>query len=146
MADQITRKEFIQVSLTTMGALLIASCAPEEIENQATPSPTSIPESEIAPNLFVKISSLGIVTLTIARSEMGQGVRTSLAMILAEELGANWQDIRVEQAPADPAFGSQLTGGSTSIMQNYLLLILPGYLNPQRRKHLNLLMVKLYKA
>ena len=64
-----------------------------------------------------------MVTLTVHRSEMGQGVRTALAMILAEELEADWANVRVEQSPANSAIGNQITSGSGSITLNsrYLL-------------------------
>ena len=66
------------------------------------------------PNSWIRIDSEGIVTLTIGKSEMGQGVRTSLAMLLAEELEADWTRIKLVQAKPSP--GSDLgTGGSDSI-------------------------------
>ena len=54
--------------------------------------------ARFAPNQWVRIDASGRVTVVVARSEMGQGVRTSLAMILAEELGADWKAVAVEQA------------------------------------------------
>ncbi len=59
------------------------------------------------------------VVIAIPRCEMGQGVRTGLAMILAEELDANWDNVRVRHAPVDPVYGSQGTGGSTSTRQEW---------------------------
>ncbi len=68
------------------------------------------------PLVFVSISADGIVTVVCHRSEMGQGVRTSLAMIVADELEADWAQVRVEQAPGDEArYGNQNTDGSRSI-------------------------------
>lgn len=84
-------------------------------EPAATPEPTS----RFSPNVFLSIDNHGMVTVTVHRSEMGQGVRTALAMILAEELEANWADIRVQQAPADPSYGSQDTHGSLSMIECY---------------------------
>jgi isoquinoline 1-oxidoreductase beta subunit len=70
------------------------------------------------PNGWVRIGDDGIVTLTIGKSEMGQGVRTSLAMILAEELGADWTRIKLVQAKPSP--GSDLgTGGSDSVRSGW---------------------------
>jgi isoquinoline 1-oxidoreductase subunit beta len=62
------------------------------------------------------------VILTVHRSEMGQGVRTALAMILAEELDVAWGSVRIEQAPANSAFGSQTTSGSGSVTGFYSTL------------------------
>ena len=70
---------------------------------------------EFAPNAYLRIAPDGKVTIVVARSEMGQGVRTSLPMILADELDANWSDIAIQQAGASTLFGDQSTGGSASV-------------------------------
>ncbi|MBL6455396.1 xanthine dehydrogenase family protein molybdopterin-binding subunit [Belnapia sp. T6] len=68
------------------------------------------------PRLFVAIAEDGIVTITCHRQEMGQGVRTSIPMVIAEELEADWSKVRVTQAPGDEArFGNQDTDGSRSL-------------------------------
>src|SRR6266496_4265423 len=124
MSPQLTRRDFLKVSFTAGGALLIASyleaCAPAEptVVPISTPTTTPIPESPFQPNLFIRIDPDGIVTLNIHRSEMGQGVRTSLAMILAEELEADWSTIRVEQMDAVKDL-NQITSGSGSSAINY---------------------------
>ena len=68
-----------------------------------------------SPNAYLRITSDNKVVIVVARSEMGQGVRTSLPMILAEELEADWKQIQVEQAGASTLFGDQTTGGSASV-------------------------------
>jgi len=68
-----------------------------------------------APNAYLKITPDGKITVVVARSEMGQGVRTSLPMILAEELEADWKQITIEQAGASTLYGDQSTGGSASV-------------------------------
>ncbi len=74
--------------------------------------------SSFAPNNWIRIDGDGLVTLTIGKCEMGQGVRTSLAMILAEELEANWTKVHLIQAKPSP--GSDLgTGGSDSIQSSW---------------------------
>ncbi len=68
------------------------------------------------PNVFVSIAEDGIVTVTVHRSEMGQGVRTSIAMVVADELEADWDMVRVTQAPGnEPRYGNQDTDGSRSL-------------------------------
>jgi isoquinoline 1-oxidoreductase beta subunit len=67
------------------------------------------------PNAWLQIDRDGDVTLTVGKSEMGQGVRTSLPMILADELGADWSRVRIVQASTGPDFKSLNTGGSWSI-------------------------------
>jgi len=74
----------------------------------------------LAPNIYLKIDPNGAVTVTAFRSEMGQGVRTAIAMILAEELDVPWEAVQtIEQANADSAYGDQVTGGSLSISRHF---------------------------
>jgi len=68
-----------------------------------------------SPNAYLKITPDNTVTVVVPRSEMGQGVRTALPMILAEELEADWKQIQIEQAGASRLFGDQTTGGSASV-------------------------------
>ncbi len=72
-----------------------------------------------APHLLLRIDEDETVTITVPKVEMGQGVRTSLAMIVAEELDADWSTVRVETAPGDRAYGDQVTGGSLSISSRF---------------------------
>ena len=72
------------------------------------------------PNAFVRIGTDERVTVIVNHSEMGQGVYTSLPMLLAEELDADWSKVGFESAPVDPkynhpVFGMQMTGGSSSV-------------------------------
>lgn len=72
------------------------------------------------PNVFIQIGADGQVTFINNRAEMGQGIRTSLAMVAADELGADWNRVRAEQAPADQArYGNQNTDGSRSMRHWY---------------------------
>ena len=71
--------------------------------------------ARLAPNVFLAIDGDGGVTITASRSEMGQGVRTALAQIVADELEADWNAITVAQAVGDPVYGDQNTDGSQSI-------------------------------
>ena len=70
--------------------------------------------------VFLSVAADGIVTIVVHRSEMGQGIRTSLPMVAADELGADWARVRVQQAPADEArYGSQDTDGSRSMRHSF---------------------------
>ena len=90
----------------------VAKAAPEKSEKPA-----------VNPLLaWIKIDQNGTVTLAYSKSEMGQGVSTSLPMILADELGVDWKDVRVEHAPTDPAHGEQGTGGSGSVAGMFMPL------------------------
>ncbi len=75
------------------------------------------------PHLFVEIAADGTVNVVCIRSEMGQGVRTSIALVVADELGADWARTKVKQAPGDePRYGNQNTDGSRSLRQSFVAL------------------------
>jgi isoquinoline 1-oxidoreductase subunit beta len=81
-------------------------------------------KSSVDPNAFVRVAPGESVTVLLAHSEMGQGIWTSLAMLIAEELDCDWSKVRVEHAPAAPAYahtvyGIQMTGGSTTTMSEF---------------------------
>lgn len=73
----------------------------------------------LAPNVYLKISSAGEVIIVAHRSEMGQGIRTSLPLIIADELGADWSKVQIVQAEGDVKYGDQNTDGSYSIRMFY---------------------------
>ena len=88
---------------------------PPRSSRRRAPAPT-LP----APNAFLQIGADDLVTVRLAHSEMGQGIWTTLSMLVAEELDCDWSKIRVEHAPAAPVYGThglpgiQMTGGSTT--------------------------------
>ncbi len=138
----LNRREFLKVFALTGSGLIVGICLPgcqrvpvEDLDSTALPKPTALPtpvlelEPQATPTsdpnalfepfITLQVAGTGEVTVTVPRPEMGQGVRTSLAMIIAEELDADWASVRVEQAPADSRFGNQVVGGSRSIMESY---------------------------
>ncbi len=114
-SSTIQRREFLQ-GLTAGGLVLAAStaaCRRLEDELRGVERP---PDGSLAPAVYVRIDEAGAVTIICHRSEMGQGVRTSLPMALADELEADWARVKVEQAPGDEqTYGDQNTDGSWSI-------------------------------
>jgi isoquinoline 1-oxidoreductase beta subunit len=111
------RRDFLKVSIAASGGLLIGFHLPG-ISALASAQQAS-PES-FMPNAFVRIGTDERVTVIVNHSEMGQGVYTSLPMLLAEEMDADWSKVGYESAPVDPkynhpAFGMQITGGSSSV-------------------------------
>src|ERR1700690_2382002 len=112
----IARREFLKFSVAASGGLLVGFYFP------GTGSQASAQESagSFMANAFVRIGTDERVTVIVNHSEMGQGVYTSLPMLLAEELDADWSKVGFESAPVDPkynhpAFGMQVTGGSSSV-------------------------------
>jgi isoquinoline 1-oxidoreductase beta subunit len=101
----LTRRSFLITSAGAGAALLL------RLETRADGS------ASFAPNAFLSIAADGTVTIWVTRSEMGQGVRTSLPMLVAEELDAEWSKVNVRQAEFDAKFGQQRTGGSLSIRE-----------------------------
>ena len=76
-------------------------------------------DKSFMPNVYVQIGKDDIVSIVVHRSEMGQGIRTSIPMIVADELDADWQKIAIIQGLADEKYGSQNTDGSRSIRRFY---------------------------
>jgi isoquinoline 1-oxidoreductase beta subunit len=112
-----SRRDFLKTSALAGGGLLIGFTLPGA-------SRFALAASEFKPNAFIRIAPDNRVTVICGLSEMGQGVHTAIPMLVAEELEADWSKIKVEQAPADPAFanpflGFQATGGSTSVRANW---------------------------
>jgi isoquinoline 1-oxidoreductase beta subunit len=79
----------------------------------------SADSNSFSPNAWLELSVDGAVKIWCGKSEMGQGVRTSLPMIVAEEFCCDWRRVRVVQADLDPKYGEQLTGGSLSVRTSY---------------------------
>jgi isoquinoline 1-oxidoreductase beta subunit len=108
-----SRRGFLQISAAT--AFVFSFSVPLRTSRAATGPAT------FAPNAFIRINRQGEVTLIMPQVEMGQGTYTSISMILAEELDADWNRVRVEHAPADeklyanPDLTIQATGNSNSI-------------------------------
>lgn len=126
---QISRRDFLKLAGPSSAGLVLAiylgACVPETTTPEAviiTPvdvTPTLHPPFDWEPNIKLRLDNNGILTVIAFRSEMGQGIRTALAMLVADELDVVWQDVRIEQALADSRFGDQVTGGSQSITTYY---------------------------
>ena len=102
----LSRREFVTAGVAAGAGLVIGFYLPHKTGSQ---------EESFSPNAYLRITPDNKITIVVARSEMGQGVRTALPMILAEELEADWKLIEIEQAGASTLFGDQTTGGSASV-------------------------------
>jgi isoquinoline 1-oxidoreductase beta subunit len=117
----LSRRRFLKSSALAGGGLVIGCYLPGL--GKAAEEGAAV-EATFAPNAFVRIGADDFVTVMINHSEMGQGTFTSLALLVAEELDADWKKVRSEHAPVDPAynhvkFGIQMVGGSTSTWTEY---------------------------
>jgi isoquinoline 1-oxidoreductase subunit beta len=117
----LTRREFLQSGLAMGGGLVVAFHLPRARGAQ-------VEKPALAPNAFIRIDGHGRITLVMPQVEMGQGIYTSVAMILAEELDADFEQVTLEHAPpndklyANPTFGIQVTGNSNSVRSFWLPL------------------------
>lgn len=119
-ATAIERREFLKFSVGAVGGLMIGLQLPGVLGDTSEAAEAAV----FAPNAFVRISSDETIRVVVNHSEMGQGVYTSLPMLLADELDADWTKVHYESAPVNPAynhpvFGSQMTGGSTSTWSGF---------------------------
>ena len=111
----ISRRYFIRnISLLSGGLILACDVGSNDL-NETLKNRADV----FAPNLFVELKPNGDLILTASRSEMGQGVRTSLTSVIADEMDADWSRVTVVQAPGDDAYGNQNTDGSRSIRTIY---------------------------
>lgn len=109
--QNVSRRSFLKSLGLASGGLVLACSHPAS--SLATELLTDA--KIFQPNLFIQLKSNGNLILVAARSEMGQGVRTSLTSVVADEMEANWQRVTIQQATGDVKFGNQNTDGSRSI-------------------------------
>ncbi|MFM1892445.1 MAG: hypothetical protein RLZ44_1522, partial [Pseudomonadota bacterium] len=115
----LTRRDFLKLSAAAGGGLVLGFILPGAARAAATVAGAAAP-AEFTPNAWLTVGTDDSVTIRVGNSEMGQGVLTGIAMLIADELDADWSRVRAEHAPADPAYTNpilrrQATGGSTAI-------------------------------
>ncbi|HEX9020583.1 MAG TPA: xanthine dehydrogenase family protein molybdopterin-binding subunit [Nitrospirota bacterium] len=119
MKTDLTRRQFLKMT----GAGLVIAVASTATGYRLL-SAKELEGAAFQPNVWLRVAPDNSVTITVNKSEMGQGVYTSLPMIVADELDADWKNVRMGPAPAgdaykDPDWGTQATGGSSSIRHMY---------------------------
>jgi len=110
MKSNISRRHFLKVSALSSGGMLLSFSFLGQVV-KASPGENIA----FAPNGYIKINSDGSIVLMAPNPEIGQGVKTSLPIIIAEELCVDWKKIQVEFAPVDIKYGRQSAGGSGSV-------------------------------
>jgi isoquinoline 1-oxidoreductase subunit beta len=114
-----SRRVFLKASVAAGGGLLLQAILPPAV--RAAMADGVGAASQAAPlNAFIRIAPDNIVTIMSKNPEIGQGIKTMLPMVIAEELDVDWKNVRIEQAPLDEAkFGRQFAGGSMATPLNY---------------------------
>jgi len=114
--SRISRREFIRNTGLAGGGLIIAAnftgCSPKK----------ELPGGDFMANVYVNLLESGTVEIVCHRSEMGQGIRTSLVQVIADEMEADWGQVKLLQAIGDAKYGDQNTDGSTSIRNQFDVL------------------------
>ncbi|MHC9086364.1 xanthine dehydrogenase family protein molybdopterin-binding subunit [Luteimonas sp. RIT-PG2_3] len=123
-ASKVSRRDFLRTSALAGGGLVIAFAIPGMKRLAHAQATQGAAAAAFVPNAFLRIASDDSITVLLAHAEMGQGIWTTLPMLIAEELDADWSRIRVEHGPADkaytsPVFGMQGTGGSTTTWSEF---------------------------
>jgi len=121
-AQNPSRRKFLTDSAALMGGLVIGFYLP--LKSGRAYAAEEHAKQVFPPNAFIRIAADDSITIIVNKSEMGQGVYTSLPMLIAEELEADWSRIKVESAPVaavynHTGFGMQMTGGSSSIPSSW---------------------------
>ncbi len=119
--SDLNRRDFLKASAVTSGLLFGFEL---RFDGRMAAAATSGDPKETSLHAFIEVNTSDRVTILVGKSEMGQGIYTSIPAILADELGARWDQVRIEQALPSPAFrnpgrGTMITGGSTSIRENW---------------------------
>ena len=119
---KISRREFMKRTGQAGGGLVFALTFASACQPAGETGVPEVASASVAPNVYVNIRNDGVVEIYCHRSEMGQGIRTSLPQIIADELEADWDKIELIQAVGHEKYGDQNTDGSTSIRRHFDLL------------------------
>jgi len=120
--ENVSRRGFLQGMLSASAFVLCARIMPRPLWAATAGASPTIDTTAFHPGIFVGIESDGTVYIVAHRSEMGNGVRTSLPRILADELDADWSRVKVIQGDGDERYGSQDTDGSHSVREFFDVL------------------------
>jgi isoquinoline 1-oxidoreductase subunit beta len=116
---QVDRRSFLRVTAIAGGGLLLGSYV--KLANAAEALGVATPLAEFTPNVYIRLMSDGMVTIIAKNPEIGQGVKTMLPMLIAEELDVDWKNVRIEQGDFDSTkyTPGQSAGGSTATPNNW---------------------------
>jgi isoquinoline 1-oxidoreductase beta subunit len=115
MSKELTRRNFLRVSAISGGGMMLSLSFFNNAANAET-----VADTAFSPNVYIKIGTDGSILILAPNPEIGQGVKTSLPMIVAEELCVDWQKVTVELASTQAGFGRQSAGGSGSVRGRFM--------------------------
>ncbi|MEO7414789.1 MAG: molybdopterin cofactor-binding domain-containing protein [Opitutaceae bacterium] len=119
LSTPIARRDFLKFSGVAGGGLVLGVYLRPVGSAFAADVAKPTAGGEFKPNAFIRIGTDNVVTLVSKQPEIGQGIKTSLPMIIAEQLEVNWKDVVIVQGDLDAAYGGQSAGGSRSTPNNY---------------------------
>jgi isoquinoline 1-oxidoreductase beta subunit len=119
---RVDRRSFLRVTALAGGGILLGSYLKTASAAEAFAAGLTPSAPEFAPNAYIRMTPDGIVTIIAKNPEIGQGVKTMLPMLIAEELDVEWKNVRIEQGSFDPVkyTPGQGAGGSTATPTNWL--------------------------
>jgi isoquinoline 1-oxidoreductase beta subunit len=117
--ENVSRREFLGAVFSTGAFVLVARVTSGSAPAQDAASGTRAGAAALHPSVYLGVEPDGTVFIVTHRSEMGTGIRTSLPMVAADELDADWSRVKIEQGLGDPKYGDQNTDGSRSIRDFY---------------------------
>ncbi len=117
MKNTVDRRSFLKVTATSAGGVMIGLYMEPDVKAQGRGGPPPPPPD---PHTYVKIAADGTITIVAKNPEVGQGVKTMLPMIIADEMDADWKQVKIEQADFDDKkYAGQIAGGSTATPTNW---------------------------
>ena len=122
-SKKVNRRTFLHVSAAAGGGLMIGLYAPK-IAGQAGRG--GAPAVSLDPNIYITVNPNNTFTVVAKNPETGQGIKTALPQIIADEFDVDWAQVSIKQADLDPKYGGQTEGGSRAIPSNYQNMRLVG--------------------
>lgn len=115
----VDRRDFIRVGALAGGGLVLSMYSAGAATALTADTNDALPADVFTPNAFIRITSAGVVTIIGKNPDAGQGMKTTLPMLIAEELEVDWKDVIVEQGHGDAKYGQQFLGGSGATPSNW---------------------------
>src|ERR1700683_4806652 len=116
---EISRRSFLVSSLASGAVFGFERAAGAASLLPGAPVQSSVDEPAFEPTIWFSVDRNGLTWINIAKAEMGQHIGTAMARILADELEADWDSVRLVSVDSDPKWGTMVTGGSRSVWQTY---------------------------